>query len=119
MATKQVTASAGSRRAVGHPPVPLDDRAAGDDALVLVPVLQPARSRASGFAGFDNYTYFVTDPAFWTAIANTLFLVVWVLVITVVLGTLLALLFDQPIFGRGIVRLLVIAPFFVMPTVAR
>ena len=31
---------------------------------------------------------------------------------------LLALLLDQPIFGRGIVRLMVIAPFFVMPTVS-
>ena len=34
------------------------------------------------------------------------------------LGTLLALLLDQPIFGRGIVRLMVIAPFFIMPTVS-
>ena len=41
-----------------------------------------------------------------------------VLVITVVLGTLLALLLDQPVIGRSIVRLLVIAPFFVMPTVS-
>jgi sorbitol/mannitol transport system permease protein len=30
----------------------------------------------------------------------------------------LALLLDQPMFGQGIVRILVIAPFFVMPTVA-
>ena len=31
---------------------------------------------------------------------------------------LLALLLDQPIWGRGIVRVLVIAPFFIMPTVS-
>ena len=37
------------------------------------------------------------------------------LVITVVVGIALALLIDQPISGRGIVRLMVIAPFFVMP----
>ena len=49
---------------------------------------------------------------------NTLKLVGAVLVITVVGGMLLALLLDQPIFGRGIVRLMVIAPFFVMPTVS-
>ncbi|MCB8829999.1 ABC transporter permease subunit, partial [Escherichia coli] len=30
----------------------------------------------------------------------------------------LALVLDQPFFGQGIVRLLVIAPFFVMPTVS-
>lgn len=71
-----------------------------------------------GFAGFDNYSYFVTDPAFGQAIKNTLLLVVGVLGSTVIGGVLLALLFDQPMWGQGIMRLLVIAPFFVMPTVA-
>ncbi len=71
-----------------------------------------------GFAGFDNYTYFMTDPAFVQAIKNTLLLVVGVLAATVIGGILLALLFDQPMWGQGIVRLMVIAPFFVMPTVA-
>ncbi len=40
------------------------------------------------------------------------------LLITVVGGILLALLLDQPFWGQGIVRILVIAPFFVMPTVS-
>jgi sorbitol/mannitol transport system permease protein len=35
-----------------------------------------------------------------------------------VLGVLLALLLDQPMWGQGVVRILVIAPFFVMPTVS-
>jgi sorbitol/mannitol transport system permease protein len=73
---------------------------------------------AHDWAGILNYSYFVTDPAFATAIVNTLILVGGVLAITVVGGVLLALLLDQPFFGQGIVRLLVIAPFFVMPTVA-
>src|SRR6478735_3471498 len=34
------------------------------------------------------------------------------------LGTPLALLLDQQVVGRSIVRLMVIAPFFVMPTVS-
>jgi sorbitol/mannitol transport system permease protein len=34
------------------------------------------------------------------------------------LGVLLAMLLDQPMWGQGIVRILVIAPFFVMPTVS-
>jgi sorbitol/mannitol transport system permease protein len=72
----------------------------------------------SGFAGLENYRYLLTDPALWTAMTNTVLLVGWVLVITVGLGTLLAVLFDQEFFGRGIARLLVIAPFFVMPTVS-
>ena len=41
-----------------------------------------------------------------------------VLIITVVLGVLLAILLNQPMWGQGIVRILVIAPFFVMPTVS-
>jgi len=72
----------------------------------------------AGFVWFRNYYFFLTDPAFLQAISNTLILVVGVLVITVVGGILLALLLDQPIWGQGIVRLLVIAPFFVMPTVS-
>jgi sorbitol/mannitol transport system permease protein len=72
----------------------------------------------TGFAGLENYTYLLTDPALWTAMWNTLVLVGLVLVITVVLGTLLAVLFDQEFFGQGVARLLAIAPFFVMPTVS-
>lgn len=70
------------------------------------------------FIGWTNYRYFLSDPAFWTAMQNTLLLVGGVLVITVGGGILLALLLDQPMFGQGIVRILVIAPFFIMPTVS-
>ena len=72
----------------------------------------------SGFAGIDNYYWLLTDPSLWTAMLNTLLLVFWVLVITVGLGTLLAVLFDQEFWGRGVARLFAIAPFFVMPTVS-
>jgi sorbitol/mannitol transport system permease protein len=71
-----------------------------------------------GFAGLDNYEFLVTDPDFWTALVNTLVLVGSVLAITVVGGTLLAVLFDQEFPGRNVARLLAIAPFFVMPTVS-
>ena len=71
-----------------------------------------------GFAGLDNYRYLLTDPSLLTAMVNTLYLVFWVLVITVGLGTLLAVLFDQEFSGRSVARLLAIAPFFVMPTVS-
>ncbi|WP_112810626.1 carbohydrate ABC transporter permease [Ensifer sp.] len=70
------------------------------------------------FAGFSNYSYFLTDPAFFQALFNTLAIVLGVLFITVVGGIALALLLDQPMFGQGIVRILVIAPFLIMPTVA-
>jgi sorbitol/mannitol transport system permease protein len=73
---------------------------------------------SSGFIGLQNYVYFLSDPNFFTALLNTLILVGWVLVISVGGGILVALLMDQPIFGQGVVRLMVIAPFFVMPTVS-
>jgi sorbitol/mannitol transport system permease protein len=69
-------------------------------------------------AGTSNYSYFMTDPAFYQAMGNSLKLVGWVLSISVVFGTLLALLLDQPFFGQGIVRIMMIAPFLVMPTVS-
>ena len=70
------------------------------------------------FVGLENFRYFLTDPAFLTALRNTLVLVGSVLAITILLGTPLALLLDQQVIGRSIVRLMVIAPFFVMPTVS-
>jgi sorbitol/mannitol transport system permease protein len=78
-------------------------------------LLNPA---VTGFAGFENYEFLVTDPNFWTSLVNTLVLVGSVLVITVGLGTLLAVLFGQPFLGSGIARVLAISPFFVMPTVS-
>ena len=75
-------------------------------------------SPVTPFIGFGNYTYFLTDPAFFESIANTLLLVGGVLVISIGGGIGLALLLDQPFHGRAIVRLLAIAPFFVMPTVS-
>ncbi|MTH35474.1 ABC transporter permease subunit [Paracoccus limosus] len=70
------------------------------------------------FIGWTNYKYFLSDPAFWQAMTNTLLIVIGVLVITVGGGILLALLLDQPIMGQGVVRILMIAPFFIMPTVS-
>jgi sorbitol/mannitol transport system permease protein len=71
-----------------------------------------------GFAGFDNFEFLVTDPAFGPSIGHTLTLIISVLAITVIGGVLLAVLFDRKFVGQGIARLLVIAPFFVMPTVS-
>ena len=70
------------------------------------------------FTGLGNYEYFLTDPTFFEAIENTLLLVGGVLLITLIGGTLIALVIDQPLWGQGIVRLLVISPFFVMSTVS-
>ncbi len=74
--------------------------------------------RVPSWAGFDNYIRFISSSAFWPAVWTTLLIVGCVLVITVALGVLLALFLDQPMWGQGVVRILVIAPFFVMPTVS-
>jgi sorbitol/mannitol transport system permease protein len=69
------------------------------------------------FIGLANFEYFITDPDFWPSVVHTLELLGWVIVITVVVGIGLALLVNEPFFGRGVVRVLLISPFFVMPTV--
>jgi sorbitol/mannitol transport system permease protein len=70
-----------------------------------------------GFIGLENFEYFVTDPSFGTAVINTLLLLGSVILITVIAGITIALLIDEPFPGRNIVRILLISPFFVMPTV--
>ncbi|WP_419909510.1 carbohydrate ABC transporter permease [Hoeflea sp.] len=77
-------------------------------------------SMANGleWVGFANYVRFVGSSSFWPSIQATLIIVGGVLIVTIVLGVLLAMLLDQPMWGQGIVRILVIAPFFVMPTVS-
>ena len=77
-------------------------------------LLYPERT---GFVGAFNYEFFLTDPAFLPAALNTLLLVGSVLAVTVILGLALALLVDHRFPGRGIVRVMLISPFFIMPTV--
>ena len=69
----------------------------------------PLRGGDLGWVGFENYVRFVSSSSFWPAVATTLIIVGGVLVITVLLGIALALLLDQPIWGQGVVRILVIA----------
>ncbi len=79
---------------------------------------RPLRGTFEPWIGFDNYVAFVTSSSFLDAVGTTLWMVAGVLSITIIGGILFALLLDQPMFGQGIVRILVIAPFFVMPTVS-
>lgn len=83
-------------------------------SLIRYNLLYPERT---GFVGLSNYEFFVTDAAFPPAVWNTLILVGSVLCISVVLGLAIAILIDRPFLGRGIVRVMLISPFFIMPTV--
>ena len=70
------------------------------------------------FTGWTNYYYFVTDPSFTDALVNTISIFGGVLLITTIGGIAFSLLLDQPMWKSGLIRMLVIAPFFVMPTVS-
>ncbi len=83
-----------------------------------LPLRGDSIDRGLEWVGFSNYVRFVSSSAFWPSVQTTLVMVGGVLLITVVLGVLLAMLLDQPMWGQGVVRILIIAPFFVMPTVS-
>lgn len=72
----------------------------------------------SNWRGFGNYEYVLyKSKDFWFAVQNSLFIVGSILVITVILGLAIAVLVNRNFPGRGIVRVLLISPFFVMPAV--
>ena len=79
---------------------------------------RPLRGVYECCVGFDNYVRFFSSSSFWSSVTTTLIMLGGILLITVVGAILLSLLLDKPIWGQGIVRILVIAPFFVMPTVS-
>ncbi len=82
-------------------------------SVVRYNLMQPG---PKDFIGLANWEFFVTDPDFGASVGNTLLLLGSVIAITVVLGVALALLVNEAFPGRGIVRVLLISPFFVMPT---
>ena len=71
----------------------------------------------SNWRGFGNYKYVLDAKDFWFAIQNSVFIVSSILIATVVLGLGIAVLINRSFPGRGIVRVLLISPFFVMPAV--
>lgn len=79
---------------------------------------RPMRGIFDAWIGFKNYESFLTSSSFMKSLLTTLWMVGGILSITITGGVAMALLLDKPMFGQGIVRILVIAPFFVMPTVS-
>src|SRR5271169_6362268 len=71
-----------------------------------------------GFVGFKNFYFLLTDPGLPTVLLNTLLLVVAPVILTIGLGTGCAIVYNGVFYGRNIARLLVITPFFIMPTVS-
>lgn len=72
----------------------------------------------SNWRGLGNYEFvLLRTKDFWLAVQNSMFIVSSIIVITVVLGLAIAVLINRSFPGRGIVRVLLISPFFVMPAV--
>lgn len=71
----------------------------------------------TNWRGFGNYAYVLDAKDFWLAIKNSLFIVSSILILTVILGLAVAVLINRSFVGRGIVRVLLISPFFIMPAV--
>ena len=95
--------------------------------------------------GLGNYEYVLNNPKFFefnfgafsffhpasenflnfwvlnffgeSAVGNTIFMVGSILILTVVLGLAIAVLLNRVFPGRGIARVMVISPFFIMPAV--
>ena len=71
----------------------------------------------SNWRGLGNYEFVYNNDGFWLAIYNSVFIVTSLLTLTVLFGLALAILVNRHFPGQGIVRVLLISPFFVMPAV--
>ena len=76
-------------------------------------LLKPGSFR---FAGLENYTTLVTNESIRIAVWNTVLLTFSVITISVVIGLGVASLLNSEVFGKGLMRTLMIAPFLIMPT---
>jgi sorbitol/mannitol transport system permease protein len=82
-----------------------------DKTQSLIP--QPTK-----FVGIDNYRQIFSDPFFRQAMWTSVQMTVLAVVLSLIFGTLFALLLDRKFLGQGLVRTLLITPFLLMPVVA-
>jgi sorbitol/mannitol transport system permease protein len=71
-----------------------------------------------GFAGVDNFVRVFTDINMRNAVWVTILLTAAVVLISLLLGMLIALLLDRKFRGRGAVRTMMITPFLIVPVAA-
>jgi len=70
------------------------------------------------FVGLQNYTKGYSNQFFLDAVMVSVGQTVAAVLLSLLIGTGLALLLDRQFFGRGIARTLLITPFLIMPVVA-
>src|SRR4051794_22749140 len=71
-----------------------------------------------GFAGFANFRRVFTDANMLHSVITTIILTATVVVISLVLGLVIALLLDRKFRGRRAVRTMMITPFLIVPVAA-
>ncbi len=76
-------------------------------------LLKPGSFR---FDWFGNYATLLNNESLRTAVLNTVILTVSVIALSVVIGLGVAMILNSEIFGKGLMRTLMIAPFLIMPT---
>jgi sorbitol/mannitol transport system permease protein len=70
------------------------------------------------YVGIDNYRQIFSDSFFRQAMWTSVKMTVLAVVLSLIIGTLFAILLDRSFFGQGIIRTLLITPFLLMPVVA-
>lgn len=76
------------------------------------------RARTPGFAGFANYQRMLGDGAFWRSLSTTLIFTAESVALQLLLGLAIALLFNRPWRGLGLIRTLFLAPMMIAPLFA-
>lgn len=67
------------------------------------------------FSWFDNYVEIFSTQDLRKSVVTTILLTVVVVLVSLVLGMIIALLLDRKFPGRGVVRTLMISPFLIVP----
>ena len=74
--------------------------------------------RGPDFVGLENFLEGYSNTFFLIAVTISVFMTAAAVLLSLLVGTALALLLDRQFFGRGIARTLLITPFLIMPVVA-
>lgn len=92
--------------------------------VLLVPIVQAiylsfqdATMGASRFVGLANFANLLTQPTFWGAFGNTVVFTTVSVVAEAVLGLATALLVNEPIRGRSLIRVALLVPWVVAPVI--
>lgn len=72
----------------------------------------------TGFVGLDNYGTVLGSELWWTDLFNTFLIMVISVAVELVLGMIIALVMHRAIFGRGMVRTVVLIPYGIITVVA-